>query len=93
MTAGESREEAIVCSQCVNYDSKCTDAYMYISQLFIFQVFSESVMSVDGGLVGSSNHEEVVIATYSGRVLGLVREMGAQQPISQETQAKIEALR
>ncbi len=57
------------------------------------QVLNESVMSVAGGMVGSSSHGEVVVATYSGRVLGLTREPHLQQPLSQEVQAKLEMLR
>ena len=66
---------------------------LFISLANILQMFNESVTSVAGGMV-SSNYEEVVVATYSGRVLGLTRELGgATQPISQEVQAKIEALK
>ena len=39
---------------------------------------------VAGGMVGSTHHEEVVVCTYSGRVIGLTREPQAQQDISQE---------
>ena len=56
-------------------------------------MFGESVTSVDGGIVGSSGSEEVVVATYSGRVHGLARESSVPQPISQEVQSKIEALK
>ena len=57
------------------------------------QVLNESVTSVDGGAVGSADYEEVVVATYSGRVMGLTREPIQQQPVSQEVQAKLTALR
>ena len=57
------------------------------------QVLSESVTSVAGGAVGSADYEEVVLATYSGRVIGLTKEPIQQQPISQEVQAKLSALR
>ena len=56
------------------------------------QMFNESVSSVDGGMVGSTSHE-VVVATYSGRVLGLAQEPSVPQPISQEMKGKVEALR
>lgn len=56
-------------------------------------MFGESVTSVDGGIVGSSGSEEVVVATYSGRVHGLAKESSVPQPISQEVQSKIEALK
>ena len=49
--------------------------------------------SVDGGSVGSADYEEVVVATYSGRVMGLTREPVQRQPISQEVQAKLTALK
>ena len=49
--------------------------------------------AVDGGCVGSADFEEVVVATYSGRVMGLTREHVAQQPISQEVQDKLTALK
>lgn len=49
--------------------------------------------SVDGGSVGSADYEEVVVATYSGRVMGLTREPVQQQPISQEVLAKLTALK
>ena len=56
-------------------------------------MLSESVTSVAGGAVGSADYEEVVLATYSGRVIGLTKEPIQQQPISQEVQAKLSALR
>ena len=56
------------------------------------QMFNESVSSVDGGMVGSTSHE-VVVAMYSGRVLGLAQEPSVPQPISQEMKGKVEALR
>ena len=49
--------------------------------------------SVDGGAVGSADYEEVVLATYSGRVIGLTKEPIQQQPISQEVQDKLKTLR
>lgn len=57
------------------------------------QVFNESVASVGGGVVGSSNFEEVIVATYSGRVFGLSREPAVPKPISQEVQAKLDVLK
>ena len=48
---------------------------------------------MDGGGVGSVDYEEVVVATYSGRVMGLTMEPITQQPISQEVQAKLTALK
>ena len=68
-------------------------AIIIIHTLHLIQVFNESISSVDGGMVGSSMHEEVVVATYSGRVLGLTHEPSVQQTISQETKAKVEVLR
>lgn len=56
------------------------------------QVFNESIASVDGGMVGSS-FEEVVVATYSGRVFGLSREPVVPKPISQEVQAKLDSMK
>ena len=44
----------------------------------------ESVTGVGGGSVGSAHHEEVVVCTFSGRVIGLTREPLTQQTISQE---------
>lgn len=55
-------------------------------------MFNESISSVAGGVVGSSD-SEVVIATYSGCVMGLVKELPSQQSISQEVQAKLAALK
>ncbi len=57
------------------------------------QVFNESITSIGGGVVGSSNYEEVTIATYSGRVFGLTQEPIVPKPLSQELQAKLEALK
>ena len=45
---------------------------------------SESVTSVGGGVISSTQHKEVVVCTYSGRVLGLSREPQSQQSLSQE---------
>jgi Bardet-Biedl syndrome 7 protein len=56
-------------------------------------VLSESVTGVNGGVVGSAHYEEVVVCTYSGRLIGLTREPQSQQSISQEVQEKLEALR
>ena len=57
------------------------------------QVFNESITSIDGGVVGSSNYEEVTIATYSGRVFGLTQEPIVPKPLSKELKAKLEALK
>ena len=57
------------------------------------QVMSKSVTSICGGSVGSADYEEVVVATYSGRVMGLTREPIQHQPISQEVQTKLVALK
>lgn len=43
--------------------------------------------------MGSADYEEVVAATFSGRVMGLTREHIAQQPISKEVQGKLTALK
>lgn len=82
------------------YVSICPDVLFPVTEksfaimcMHNLQVFSESISSVDGGVVGSSMHEEVVVATYSGRVLGLTHEPSVQQTISQETKAKVEVLR
>ena len=48
---------------------------------------------MDGGSVGSADYEEIAVATYSGRVMGLTREPVQRQPISQEVQAKLTALK
>ena len=48
------------------------------------QVVNESVTSVGGGVVSSAQFEEVVVCTYSGRVLGLSREPQSRQSLSQE---------
>ena len=66
------------------------------SFIFVYRntkVMSESVTSVGGGSVGSADYEEVVVATYSGRVMGLTREPIQHQPISQEVQTKLVALK
>ena len=60
--------------------------------LSLYQVFSESISSVVGGVVGSTD-SEVVVATYSGRVMGLVKELIEGQSISQEVQSKLTSLR
>lgn len=61
-------------------------------RLCFTHVFNESIASVDGGMVGSS-FEEVVVATYSGRVFGLSREPVVPKPISQEVQAKLDSMK
>ena len=48
------------------------------------QAVSESVTGVSGGTVGSTHYEEVVLCTYSGRVVGLTRETLTQHTLSQE---------
>ena len=55
--------------------------------LFV-QVMSESVTGVSGGVVGSAHYEEVVVCTYSGRLIGLTREPQSQHSISQEVIVK-----
>ena len=57
------------------------------------QVFSESVSSIAGGVVGSADFEEVTVATYSGRVYGLTRNQAVPSTISSEVQAKLLALK
>ena len=57
------------------------------------QVFNESIASIAGGTVGSSNYEEVTVATYSGRVFGLTREPMTPKPVSQELRAKLDGLK
>lgn len=57
------------------------------------QVFNESIASIGGGTVGSSNYQEVTVATYSGRVVGLTREPIVPKPISQEVRAKLDSLK
>ncbi|XP_064405547.1 Bardet-Biedl syndrome 7 protein homolog [Halichondria panicea] len=54
---------------------------------------NESVTSVCGGVVGSSEHDEVIVATYSGCVLGLTKEQVAKQTLSQEVQTKLASLK
>lgn len=56
-------------------------------------MFSESISSIAGGMVGSSDYEEVTVATYGGRVFGLTREAMAPKPMSQDVKAKFEMLR
>ena len=56
-------------------------------------MFSESISSIEGGMVGSSDYEEVLVATYSGCVFGLTREPIVPKPISKEVQAKLTALK
>ena len=56
------------------------------------QIFTESITAIGGGTVGSAK-EEVVVATYSGRVLGLTQDPVSSKPISHEVAAKIEALK
>jgi Bardet-Biedl syndrome 7 protein len=56
-------------------------------------VMGESVTGVGGGSVGSAHHEEVVVCTFSGRVIGLTREPLTQQTLSQEVKEKLESLR
>ncbi|XP_015773927.1 PREDICTED: Bardet-Biedl syndrome 7 protein homolog [Acropora digitifera] len=66
------------------------------------QALSESVTSVCGGCVSSASYDEIVAATYAGWVVGLNSEpqqkeagpsVGAQEPISEEVQAKMDNLR
>ena len=52
----------------------------------------ESVTGVGGGSVGSAHHEEVVVCTFSGRVIGLTREPLTQQTLSQEVGSEGEGL-
>ena len=58
-----------------------------------WQTLNESVTSVCGGVVGSSQHDEVIVATYSGCVLGLTKEQLANQTISKEAQSKLATLK
>ena len=66
------------------------------------QEFSESITSVSCGNVGSANHSEVVLSTYSGRIFGLtmnealppktaVKEGGAE--VAGDTALRISALK
>lgn len=48
------------------------------------QVMNESVTGVSGGIVGSTHYEEVVVCTYSGRLIGLTREPQSHYSISHE---------
>lgn len=67
------------------------------------QALSESITSVCGGCVNSSGYDEIIAATYAGWVVGFTtepqqKEVGptttaAQEPISEEVQAKMENLR
>ncbi|XP_022787096.1 Bardet-Biedl syndrome 7 protein homolog isoform X2 [Stylophora pistillata] len=67
------------------------------------QALSESITSVCGGCVSSSGYDEIIAATYAGWVVGLTtepqqKELGptkpeAQEPISEEVQAKMDKLR
>lgn len=64
---------------------------------------SESVTSICGGCVGTAGYDEILLATYSGWVMGLTTEprqkeagptdIDCQTTISAESQAKIDALR
>ena len=46
-------------------------------------------------MVGSSDHEEVVVGTYTGQILGLTSRTNVQEvaAISDETKTKLAALR
>ncbi len=43
--------------------------------------------------MGSDSYEEVMVATYSGRVYGLTKNQAVASSISSETQAKLVALK
>ncbi|XP_071950481.1 BBSome complex member BBS7-like [Antedon mediterranea] len=64
------------------------------------QSLSESVSSIQGGVVGSGGHDEVVCCTYAGWIQGLTTEPqqkavgpGQKVEISEESQTKITALK
>ena len=64
--------------------------------LCILQNFGESITSIAGGYVSSADHEEVVVATYNGRIMGLTTQTSARHSTpaaSQESQSKITALK
>ena len=84
--------ERMSCVQILGGKMACLCILSVDSDCFS-QVFSESIASVCGGTVGSSNYQEVVVATYGGRVFGLSREPVTPKPISQEVQAKLDSLK
>ncbi len=65
-------------------------------------MLSESITAIQGGCVGASNYDELVISTYTGWVMGLTTEpqqkqvgmpsKTAKEEIDNETQIKIAAL-
>ncbi|EDO41699.1 predicted protein, partial [Nematostella vectensis] len=66
------------------------------------QTMSESITSIAGGCVSAAGYDELVVGTYAGWVVGLTTEpqhkeagsdMTSQEPISEETQQKINNLR
>jgi len=57
------------------------------------QIFTESISSIAGGVVGSPDDEEVTVATYSGRIYGLTKNQAVPGSISSEVQAKLVALK
>ncbi|XP_033106003.1 Bardet-Biedl syndrome 7 protein homolog isoform X2 [Anneissia japonica] len=64
------------------------------------QTLSESVSSIQGGIVGSGGHDEVVCCTYAGWIQGLTTEpqhkalgSGQKVTISEESQTKITILK
>ncbi len=66
---------------------------IYVTLVVLWQTLNESVTSVCGGVVGSSQHDEVIVATYSGCVLGLTREQLNSQTLSKEVQSKLATLK
>ena len=62
---------------------------------YCLQSFRESITSIAGGLVGSVDHNDIVVGTYNGQILGLTSRTSLQQiaSISDETKAKVATLR
>ena len=72
----------------LQYCTSSTSAYC-------LQSFRESITSIAGGLVGSVDHNDIVVGTYNGQILGLTSRTSLQQiaSISDETKAKVATLR
>lgn len=65
------------------------------TRAYCLQSFRESITSVAGGVVGSVDHDEIVVGTYNGQIIGLTSRTSLQQiaSISDETKAKVDILR
>ncbi|XP_065884196.1 Bardet-Biedl syndrome 7 protein homolog [Dysidea avara] len=59
--------------------------------------FNESISSICGGYISSADHEEIIVATFNGRIMGLTTEGRPRHSntssISQENQSKIDTLK